>query len=64
MPAHFSLLAYLVHIRPATKEDGMKYVVKYSGAEGGYREAVRQLAALRAARRELQAARRALRCRA
>jgi len=41
----------------------MKYVVKYSGAESGYREAVRQLAELKAARRELRAARRAMRSR-
>lgn len=41
----------------------MKYVVKYSGEEGGYREAVRQMAALRTARRELRAARRAIRSR-
>lgn len=38
----------------------MKYVVKYSGAEGGYREAARRMAELRAARRELRAARRAI----
>jgi len=35
----------------------MRYVVKYYGGAGGCREAARQLAELRAARRELKAAR-------
>jgi hypothetical protein len=39
----------------------MKYVVKYCG---DHREAARQLAELRAARRELKAVRQAVRCRA
>ena len=47
-------LAHLVHIERATKEEFMKYVVKYST------EGARQLAELRAARRELNAARRAM----
>jgi hypothetical protein len=54
------MLAQLVHIGRATKEDAMKYVVKYYG---DHREAARQLAELRAARRELRAARREVRCR-
>lgn len=39
----------------------MKYVVKYCGGASGHREVTHQLAELRAARRELQAARRAMR---
>jgi hypothetical protein len=53
----FSGLARLVHIRRPTKEDAMKYVVKCS-VPGGRREAARLMAELKAARRELQAARR------
>ena len=41
----------------------MKYVVKYSGGESSYRETARQLAELRAARRELKATRRAIQSR-
>ena len=42
----------------------MRYIVKYSVEDGGYREAARQLAELRAARRELKAARCAIRSQA
>lgn len=36
----------------------MKYIVKYSTNDGGYREASRALAEMRAARRELNSLRR------
>jgi len=48
----------------ATKEEFMRYVVRYSGPKSANRDVARQLTELRAARRELQAARREVRNRA